>query len=230
MGPDRAVLFVEDDAAVREAVTFVLGVEGYRVAAVANGRDALAYLRTHEPPCVILLDLRTPVMDGWEFRRLQQEDPALADLPVIVVSGAADVKAEARALGAAGYIQKPIEVGALVGTVRLFVCAVRPEVLLVTDRPPAQAMVTNALQHQGINVRLAHNQAEAVEVYGAHRDAVALALIDAAAGAAEAVAAALRQQNPQLRVCFLNRPDAAPGDVSPLAEAAQYLRQLARPA
>ncbi|PYQ78988.1 MAG: response regulator [Acidobacteria bacterium] len=95
------VLIVEDDADLREMMAQLLSLEGFQAAAVANGSEALQYLHNgHIKPDVILLDLMMPVMDGWEFRRKQQADPAFADVPVIVLSAldqsrAADVQAEA---------------------------------------------------------------------------------------------------------------------------------------
>ena len=69
------VLIVEDDEDLREMMAQLLTLEGFQTAAVANGREALDYLRATAKPNVILLDLMMPVMDGWEFRRHQQADP-----------------------------------------------------------------------------------------------------------------------------------------------------------
>ena len=77
----QAVLVVEDDAAARQALVLLLGTEGYAVSAAANGQEALAFLRTRPPPDLILLDLMMPVMDGYEFRRVQRQDAALARSP-----------------------------------------------------------------------------------------------------------------------------------------------------
>src|SRR5205823_6375304 len=70
-----SILIVEDHADLRESLTEILEDEGYVVASAANGLDGLNYLQAHPPPRLILLDLKMPVMDGWEFRRRQQEDP-----------------------------------------------------------------------------------------------------------------------------------------------------------
>src|SRR5438128_8871587 len=80
------VLIVEDDADLRDMMAQLLTIEGFSATTVANGREALDYLTRGDRPDVILLDLMMPVMDGWEFRRTQLADPALADVPVIVLS------------------------------------------------------------------------------------------------------------------------------------------------
>src|SRR6476620_2244355 len=93
------ILVVEDDEMTRESMVELLRESGYTVDAAVNGAEALAHLRTHPHPCVILLDLMMPVMTGQEFRREQLKDSALAAIPVIVVS-AADM-AQLQALNAA---------------------------------------------------------------------------------------------------------------------------------
>jgi CheY-like chemotaxis protein len=119
---DAVVLVVEDEPLARGALQAVLEARGHRVAAAGNGRDALNYLWTHRPPRVILLDLVMPVMNGWEFRRQQRQDAALAPIPVVVCSGVGDVPAEAELIGAESYLQKPIQPDKLIETVGRF-CA-----------------------------------------------------------------------------------------------------------
>src|SRR5262245_27439609 len=83
------VMVVDDDEDIRETLAELLQDEGYRVMAVANGREALERLReNHDKPRVILLDLMMPVMDGWQFHREQQVDPTLASIPVVVITAA----------------------------------------------------------------------------------------------------------------------------------------------
>lgn len=112
----RPILIVEDDADLREMMAQFLTLEGYRAEAVANGRDALEYLHRGGRPDVILLDLMMPVMDGWEFRRRQREDPALASLPVVVLS-ALD-QARAVDLGGTAFLKKPLDFDRLLELVR----------------------------------------------------------------------------------------------------------------
>lgn len=114
----KRVLIVEDEGATREMLALLLESEGYSVASAANGEEALACLRQCERPDVILLDLMMPVMDGWQFRRIQRREPALAEIPVIVVSAAGDVGQTAVALSAASFLQKPVEPSHLLATIR----------------------------------------------------------------------------------------------------------------
>jgi len=82
----RRVLLVEDNVDAREAMTAFLEGEGYDVVGAANGQEALRHLRTSLIFCVILLDLGTPVMDGWEFWAEHVREPAMASIPVVIMS------------------------------------------------------------------------------------------------------------------------------------------------
>src|ERR1051326_5429673 len=114
----NAILIVEDDADIREDLADILRDEGYDVTTAANGRDARDRLKASEDrPDLILLDLMMPVMDGWQFRTEQLKDAALAEIPVVILSGAGDVRREAAALGASGYVTKPFKIGALLGVI-----------------------------------------------------------------------------------------------------------------
>jgi signal transduction histidine kinase len=111
----KRILLVEDDHSIREAVHGVLEDAGYQVLQAKNGRDALERLRSGGPPDLIVLDLRMPVMDGWEFRAAQKNDPNLASIPVLAVS--ADGSAKAEAIAADGYLRKPLNSSTLLETV-----------------------------------------------------------------------------------------------------------------
>lgn len=118
------VLIVEDDADLREMMAQLLSLEGYRADAVANGSDALEYLADGaDTPDVILLDLMMPVMDGWEFRRRQLENPRIAGVPVVVLSAVDPSRMPE--LGGAAFLKKPLDFDRLLELVRRF-CA-RPD-------------------------------------------------------------------------------------------------------
>lgn len=110
------ILIVEDDADLREMMAQLLTLEGYRAETVANGRDALEYLHRGDPPDLILLDLMMPIMDGWEFRRRQREDPALANVPVVVLSALDQTRAAD--LGGTAFLKKPLDFDRLLDLVR----------------------------------------------------------------------------------------------------------------
>jgi CheY-like chemotaxis protein len=103
------VLVVEDDFLVRESISMLLEMEGFRIESAENGRHALDLLYAQqELPCLILLDLMMPVMDGVEFRSRQLGDPKIASVPVVVVSGKARLD-ELASLQALAILQKPFQ-------------------------------------------------------------------------------------------------------------------------
>jgi len=115
------VLIVEDDADTRLALAEVLEDVNYRPLHAANGEAALEKLRAATPaPCVILLDVMMPIMDGRTFRAEQQKDPALSEIPVVVLSAHADLDSAAEQMQAAGFLRKPVELRALLATVAQF--------------------------------------------------------------------------------------------------------------
>jgi len=109
-------LIVDDDEDLCGLVATVLREEGYHVRTASNGAEALDNVRAHGVPDLILLDMRMPVMDGWEFaRRLDAEYDHEA--PVVVISAAENPGQRAADIGANGWIGKPFDIDGLVGTV-----------------------------------------------------------------------------------------------------------------
>ena len=96
----------------------LLTLEGYETVTAANGREALDYLHRWPNPHVILLDLMMPVMDGWEFHRRMEADPALAPVPVIVLSAVDQVRASD--IRAAAFLKKPLDFDRLLELVRAY--------------------------------------------------------------------------------------------------------------
>jgi CheY-like chemotaxis protein len=108
------ILVVDDDRGAMEALSDILEYEGYQVERAQNGLQALEHLRETRPyPNLIILDLLMPVMDGWEFRTRQKEDPELAKIPVLVVTA---IGATA-GIDAASVLRKPIDIDALLRAV-----------------------------------------------------------------------------------------------------------------
>ena len=83
----HTVLLVEDHADTRDAFIAVADAKGLDVVTAATGHAALWHLRDGLRPCLILLDIQMPGMDGLTFRREQLANPAFAGIPVVVVSG-----------------------------------------------------------------------------------------------------------------------------------------------
>jgi CheY-like chemotaxis protein len=106
--PERPVLIVEDDPGLREALTSALEADGYATLTASNGAEAADLLRTGQPVCLILLDIRMPGGSGIEFLRTRRDDPAMADIPTIAYSGDGELREEVEALGVALFFRKPL--------------------------------------------------------------------------------------------------------------------------
>jgi CheY-like chemotaxis protein len=109
------VLLVEDDDDIRTDLAEILRIKGYAVQTAANGAEALDRLRDQHLPCLILLDLMMPVMDGWQFREVQLQDETLAQVPVVVLTGVAE---DTAALQAKKVMRKPVRLDDLMTTIR----------------------------------------------------------------------------------------------------------------
>jgi CheY-like chemotaxis protein len=112
----REVLVVDDDLSTREALSDLLQDRGYSVIGAADGREALNYLRYASAPRIIILDLMMPVMNGWEFLEHQSRDPALLDIPVIVLTATPP----RYPLPARAVLRKPIQFESLVEILEQF--------------------------------------------------------------------------------------------------------------
>ena len=104
------ILVVDDEADIRLALKEALEWQGYRVVTASNGREALDLLSRILLPCLILLDLTMPVMNGWEFSETLRTDKKFASIPIIVVTAYTDRVGE---IGAQGTIRKPIDLNIL---------------------------------------------------------------------------------------------------------------------
>lgn len=123
MKDSRPVLVVEDHADTRHMVEEYLRFHDIDVVAAENGLTGLTALSEHRP-CIVLLDLSMPVMDGWRFREEQQrlQDCELAGTPVVVLSALSDAPRHAERLRAVDVIPKPIDFDRMLQVVRTF-CA-----------------------------------------------------------------------------------------------------------
>src|SRR5262245_28252939 len=113
----RKILFIEDDHDIRAALTQILVEEGYAVDGASNGKEALDVLLNGSRPHLILLDLMMPIMNGWQFREVQRSHPALADIPVVLISATTNLKQSAAAIGAVAFLRKPVALDDLLSAV-----------------------------------------------------------------------------------------------------------------
>ena len=111
------ILIVEDDEDIRSTLREVLEIEGYVVHTAAHGQEGLDVLETIGRPCVVLLDMMMPVMNGWEFISALEAKGTLGQTPVVVVSAAGE---RARAPQAVEYVRKPIDLESLLQTIERY--------------------------------------------------------------------------------------------------------------
>jgi CheY-like chemotaxis protein len=115
--PAPSVLVVDDDEDLLVVLRDVIDEEGYRVLTARGGEEALALLESGETPCMILLDLKMPGMDGAEFRMRQLADPRLAAIPVVGFTGLWNGEEFAHRLALASCLRKPVNLHKLLETV-----------------------------------------------------------------------------------------------------------------
>lgn len=114
--PDLRVLIVDDEADIRATVAAMLEIEGYSVAEAANGADALVAIE-HDPPDIILLDMRMPILDGWGFAaELRRRNHVI---PIVVMTAARDAAHWAAEVAAATFVAKPFGYDDLLAAVEL---------------------------------------------------------------------------------------------------------------
>lgn len=114
------ILVVDDDADILAVTQLVLEGSGYSVRTATNGQEALALLQCGLHVSVILLDLMMPVADGWWFRSEVAQRSRLADVPIIVLSGARLSEDQVSTLHVRGYLKKPVDLAELLTTVAVF--------------------------------------------------------------------------------------------------------------
>jgi CheY-like chemotaxis protein len=114
----QSILIIEDDRDIRDVLSELLQLEGYRVYVAEHGQEGLNFLKTSKQlPDLILLDVMMPVMDGYQFLKEQNLDIKLKEIPVVVMS--ADVSAQKRLASAkiAEFMKKPVDLDHVLSTV-----------------------------------------------------------------------------------------------------------------
>ena len=161
-GAGLTVLVVDDDPAVHDVLTPTLTKNGYRVIHARDGAEALAILRK-SPPDVMTLDVMMPNVDGWSVLAEMKSDPALAHIPVIMLT-IVDDRNLGWSLGASEYMTKPIDRERLVALVHRFTNrSADAVVLIVDDDPEVRNVVSATLRNAGLKAAEAVNGRAAIE-------------------------------------------------------------------
>ena len=161
-GATRRVLVIDDDPNARDMLRRFLGREGYDVVTAHDGREGLELARATRPT-LITLDVMMPGMDGWSVLAELKADPALADIPVIMVTFDDDSR-HGFALGADAFLGKPVDRVALRKALKeARITAPDLVVLLVEDDEPTRDTMRRLLEQEGARVVEAENGRVALE-------------------------------------------------------------------
>jgi CheY-like chemotaxis protein len=112
------VQVIDDDESIQEIIELVLRQRGFETQAASDGQTALEQLRAGPSPGLILLDMRMPRLNGLDLIHVLKVNPALASIPVLIVSGDPAAAEAAMALGAKGFLRKPFELDDLITSVQ----------------------------------------------------------------------------------------------------------------
>jgi len=113
------ILVIDDERSIVDALSDLFESEGYSVVTATDGIEALEQLGGGLRPCLIVLDLMMPRMDGWDFRHAQMMFPDLKDIPVVVLTAAGFSESSVKAqFGDVGFVSKPFAPDTLLRVVR----------------------------------------------------------------------------------------------------------------
>jgi len=133
---DECVLVIDDDMTARELIADYLRQDGFAVITAAGGREGLKRAKERRP-IAITLDVIMPDIDGWTVLAALRGDPQLADIPVVMAT-IVDEQRHGMALGAVGYLTKPIDRDKLVELVQRYRAPTGPTRVLVVEDDAAQ--------------------------------------------------------------------------------------------
>jgi len=158
----KTVLVIEDDADTRDLLKRFLSKDGFRVQTVAEGEEGLRLARELQPD-IITLDVMMPGLDGWAVLTELKADPALADIPVVMLT-IVDNQNLGYALGASDYLTKPIQRERLLAVLEKYRRQPQPgPVLVVEDDPETREILRRLLEKEGCQVIAAENGRVALE-------------------------------------------------------------------
>ena len=160
----KAVLVVDDDPGVAAMIADYLIREGYGALTATSGKDALELALKHRP-FAITLDVIMPDMDGWEVLQRLKENPGTKDIPVIIIS-VADDKEIGFALGAVGYITKPVNKDRLIAEISRIGGPAAHTVLIVDDNALERSEMAQIVEQEGLRAVVADGGATCMKLIG----------------------------------------------------------------
>jgi CheY-like chemotaxis protein len=220
------VLIVDDDAAARDLLENFFRKEGFAVASATSGPEAIRLARELQP-AVITLDVMMPGMDGWAVLTQLKADPALADIPVIMVT-IVDDRNLGYALGATDYLTKPVDRERLATLARKYrQPGARARVLIVEDEPNTRAMLRKALERDGWEVAEAENGRLGLEEVARQRPALVLLdlMMPEMDGFAFVTELRATEEGRRLPVIVLTAKDVTPEDRQRLTGSVEFILQ-----
>ncbi|HEY8087623.1 MAG TPA: response regulator, partial [Polyangiaceae bacterium] len=159
-GVSTTVLVVDDDPLIQHLLRGQLEQEGFKVLIAVDGVEGLTLAREARPN-VIILDIHLPKLDGWQVLAELKSDPALVNVPVVILS-VEEQRARAFSFGACEYLVKPVEPDRLVSVVRRAVLPGAGDILVVDDDDDAREMVSRNLRRAGFTTVEARDGEEAL--------------------------------------------------------------------
>ena len=120
----KRILIAEDEPSIVLSLEFLLTEAGYEVFTAVNGADALKLAEQHKPD-LLVLDIMLPVVNGFEVCRTVRSNPALRDMPILMLTARGREQEIARglALGANAYVTKPFGTRELMSKIRELLAA-----------------------------------------------------------------------------------------------------------
>jgi len=151
----KTVLVVDDDPEVLTMISGYLSLEGYNILTATSGEKALRLAREHRP-FAITLDVIMPEMDGWEVLQHLKENPGTKNIPVIIVS-VSDDKETGFALGAVGYVTKPVNRDLLVGEINRIDGPTPHTIMVVDDNEIERKEMAGIIEEEGMKALVAED-------------------------------------------------------------------------
>jgi len=111
------ILLIDDEESIRQVLSLALEFEGFRVFTASNGQEGIELLSRMPRPCLILLDLMMPVLDGWGFMEALAKKPAYAGIPVAIITAFSE---RANGIRSVALLQKPVELDQLFDLARRY--------------------------------------------------------------------------------------------------------------